>query len=166
MKVLTLIRHAKSSWKYTGLDDMDRPLNRRGNRDAPLMGDVLGARGCCPEAVFTSPALRALRTAEAIAAGIQYDQQAIVLDGRLYHADTDDLLDFVKSIDASLAWIACVGHNPGLTDLANYLGRQRIDNVPTAGVVEIRFGCDRWDDIDRIEPKSVDFDYPKKHRLP
>ena len=166
MKVLTLIRHAKSSWKYPGLDDIDRPLNRRGNRDAPLMGDVLGARGCRPEAVFTSPALRALRTAQAIAAGIQYPQQAIVLDGRLYHADTDDLLDVVKSTDESLAWIACVGHNPGLTDLANYLGRQRVDNVPTAGVVEIRFGCDRWDDIDRIEPKNVDFDYPKQHRLP
>ena len=165
MKILTLIRHAKSSWKYAGLDDLDRPLNPRGNRDAPMMGDILAARDCRPDAVFTSPALRALRTAEAIATGIQYAQQAIVLDGRLYHADTDDLLDVVKSMDESLGWVACVGHNPGLTDLANYLGRQRIDNVPTAGVVEIRFGCDRWEDVDHTEPNSVDFDFPKKHRL-
>ena len=166
MKILTLIRHAKSSWKYAGLDDMDRPLNRRGNRDAPLMGEFLAARGCRPDTIFTSPALRALRTAEAIAAGIDYAQRRIVLDARLYHADTDDLLDAVKSMDASLGWVACVGHNPGLTDLANILGRKRIDNVPTAGVVEIRFGCDRWADVDHTEPNSVDFDFPKKLRLP
>ena len=166
MKILTLIRHAKSSWKYTGLGDLDRPLNRRGKRDAPLMSDILAARGCRPEVLFTSPALRALRTAEAIAAGIEYAQQKIVLDARLYHADTDDLLDVVKSMNDSLGWVACVGHNPGLTELANYLGRRRIDNVPTAGVVEIRFDCDRWDDVDRTEPKNVDFDFPKKHRLP
>ena len=164
MKKLTLIRHAKSSWKYVDLDDMDRPLNRRGNRDAPLMGEVLAGRGFNPDTILTSPALRALRTAEAVAAGIGYAPQRIVLDDRLYHADNDDLLDVVKSINDSLGWVACVGHNPGLTDLANYLGRRRIDNVPTSGVVEIRFGCDRWADLDRTEPDHVDFDFPKKHR--
>ena len=165
MKILTLIRHAKSSWKYPGLDDLDRPLNRRGNRDAPMMGDLLAARDCRPDKIFTSPALRALRTAEAIAAGIDYPQQRIVLDPRLYHADTDDWMDVVHSMAESLGWVACVGHNPGLTDLANYLGRQRYENVPTCGVVEIRFGCDRWADVDRTEPQEVDFDFPKKHRL-
>jgi phosphohistidine phosphatase len=165
MKILTLVRHAKSSWKYADLDDLDRPLNRRGQRDAPLMGDVMAARGCRPDAVFTSPALRALRTAEVIAAAIGYPQQRIVLDGRLYHADSDDLLEVVKSMDAPIGWVVCVGHNPGLTDLANHLGRQRFDNVPTCGVVEMRFDSDRWVDVDRTAPQGVDFEFPKKHRL-
>ena len=164
MKTLTLIRHAKSSWKYPGLDDMDRPLNRRGGRDAPLMGNILAGRGCSPDAVFTSPALRAVRTAEMIATAIQYPQQQIMLDNRLYHADAEDLLDVVKSMDDLLGWVACVGHNPGMTDLANQLGRQRFDNVPTCGVVEIRFAADRWIDIHRGEPNSVDFEFPKKYR--
>ena len=164
MKTLTLIRHAKSSWKYPGLDDMDRPLNRRGGRDAPLMGDILAERGCHPDAVFASPALRALRTAEMIATAIRYPQQRIMLDDRLYHADAGDLLDVIKSMDDSLGWVACVGHNPGMTDLANYLGRQRFDNVPTCGVVEIRFDTDRWIDIEQTEPNSTDFDFPKKYR--
>lgn len=166
MKTLTLIRHAKSSWKYTGLDDLDRPLNSRGWRDGPLMGDVLAGRGCRPDTVVTSPALRALRTAEMIAAAIGYPQQKIVLDARLYHADTDELLDVVKSMDESLQWVACVGHNPGLTDLANHLSRQRFENVPTCGVVEMHFDSDRWVDVDRNAPKSVGFEFPKKHRLP
>ena len=164
MKILTLIRHAKSSWKYSGLNDLDRPLNRRGQRDCPLMGDVLASRGCSPDAIATSPALRALRTAEMIAAAIGYPQQKIVLDARLYHADTAELLDVLKSADESVDWFACVGHNPGFTDLANHLSRQRFDNVPTCGVVEIRFDADRWVDIDQAAPQSVDFDFPKKHR--
>ena len=131
MKILTLIRHAKSSWKYGGLDDLDRPLNRRGNRDAPLMGDILAARDCRPDVIHTSPALRALRTAEAIAAGIGYPQQRIVLDERLYHADTHDMLDVIQSLDESLGWVACVGHNPGFTETASYLARRRFAHVPT-----------------------------------
>lgn len=165
MKTLTLIRHAKSSWKYSGLDDMDRPLNRRGGRDAPLMGDILAERGCCPDAVFTSPALRALRTAEMIANAIQYPQQRIKLDDRLYHAGVDDLLDVIKSMDDSYRWVACVGHNPGMTDLANHLSRQRFDNVPTCGVVQMHFDLDRWTDIEKSAPNGIDFDFPKKHRL-
>ena len=89
-----------------------------------------------------------------------------MLDDRLYHADTDDLLDVVKSMDDSLEWIACVGHNPGLTDLANYLSRKRFDNVPTCGVVEMHFDSARWAEVDRTAPKRVDFDFPKKHRSP
>ncbi len=164
MKILTLIRHAKSSWKHSGLDDLDRPLNRRGQRDGPLMGDVLAAKGFSPDTIFTSPALRALRTAEAIAAAIQYPEERIVLDTRLYHADTDDLLEVLQSMAQPFDWIACVGHNPGLTELANYLGRKRFDNVPTCGVVEMRFELDRWVDIDRVAPQRLDFDFPKKHR--
>ena len=166
MKQLTLIRHAKSSWKFSGLQDPDRPLNRRGRRDAPLMGNVLASRKFSPDTIVTSPALRALRTAEMIAAAIDYPMQRIVLDARLYHADADDLLKVVQSMDEAARWVAWVGHNPSLTLLASDLGRQRFENVPTCGVVEFRFPSDRWVDVGRSVPESVDFDFPKNHRVP
>ena len=88
-----------------------------------------------------------------------------MLDERLYHASVDDLMDVITSMEGSLNWVACVGHNPGMTDLANHLGRKRFDNVPTCGVVEMGFDTDQWIDIEQIAPSSVDFEFPKKHRL-
>jgi phosphohistidine phosphatase len=163
VKTLTLIRHAKSSWDVPGLDDVDRPLSRRGRRDAPLMGLVLAGRGFAPEIIMASPALRALRTAEALAAAIAYPVPRIVLDPRLYQADSEGLLQVVRSMDSGLEWVAWVGHNPGLTELAHRLARRRLDNVPTCGVVEMRFASEGWTDIGRSRPKTFDFDFPKQH---
>lgn len=163
MRKLTLIRHAKSSWSFSGLDDRDRPLNRRGQRDAPLMGRVLAGRGFHPDLFCTSPALRALRTAETIAQAAAYPESRIVLDPRLYHAGSADLLKLLKAMDDAQAWVAWVGHNPDLTDLVNRLAREKIDNVPTCGVVEMCFACGRWADIGRDGLEAFDFDFPKRH---
>lgn len=162
-KILTLIRHAKSSWTFSGLADLDRPLNRRGQRDAPLMGRVLAARGFAPELFVTSPALRALRTAETIAAVVQYPEQRIVLDQRLYRAESADLIKMIRSVDDTRQWIAWVGHNPGLTDLVNLMVRERLDNVPTGGVVEMRFECACWADVGPDRLQAFDFDFPRRH---
>lgn len=164
VKTLTLIRHAKSSWKYAGLDDRDRPLNARGIRDAALMGMVLSQRGFSPELLTSSPALRALRTAEAVAAGIGYPDTAIVLNHHLYHAGSDGLLKRLHQFDDSLNWIALVGHNPGLTELVKLLVTAAPGDVPTGGVAEIRFDTRRWQDISRDKVVAFFFDRPKNHR--
>jgi phosphohistidine phosphatase len=166
MRTLTLIRHAKSSWSFPGLDDQDRPLNRRGQRDAPLMGRVLAVRGFHPDLICTSLALRALRTAETIAQAVDYPVPRILLDPRLYHGDSDDLLKWVQSLDDRYPWVAGVGHNPGLNDLVDRLAREAPANVPTCGVVEMGFACDRWADVGRDRLDAFDFDFPKRHAAP
>jgi phosphohistidine phosphatase len=163
MKTLTLIRHAKSSWKNATLLDIDRPLNKRGKRDAPMMGQRLVDRGTSPELIVSSPAKRAMVTAETIALEIDYPIDDIVVDERMYMADVDDLLSVIQSLDDTLEHVMMFGHNPGLTDLVNTLSpSQYIDNVPTCGVAEMDFETDTWADVGHIDPFRVDFDYPKK----
>lgn len=163
MKTLTLIRHAKSSWQYPGLADMDRPLNERGRTDAPLMGRVLARRGFAAQRLVTSTALRALRTAEAIAAALGRPSSWIGLDERWYHLEVDALIEVIRSFPPELDWVACVGHNPALADLANRLGAERLDHVPTGAVVQLRFKTDDWTALGSVKACEVDSDWPKNH---
>jgi phosphohistidine phosphatase len=164
MKTLILIRHAKSSWKNPGLPDRDRPLNKRGKRDAPVMAEHLAERGIEVDRVISSPTTRALATAEVITEEIGFPWNEIIVDERLYHADALELLEVIRNLDDHLDCVMCFGHNPGLTDLVHHLSPHYIDNVPTCGVVELKFDVDTWALVGEIEPLEVDFDYPKKKR--
>ena len=161
MKVLTLVRHAKSSWKNAYLADIDRPLNKRGKRDAPMMGRRLAQQGYYTDVMVSSPAVRALATAEAIAVEIEYPWEEIVVDQRLYGADVTDWLEVIHTLDNAWERVMCIGHNPGMTDLVDYLAPYQVDNVPTCGIVELKLDVDRWALVGRVEPTEVSFDYPK-----
>lgn len=164
MKILTLIRHAKSSWKDAYLLDIDRPLNKRGKRDAPVMGKRLAERDFRPDLLVASPATRALVTAEVIAGEIDYPVEEIVIDRRMYGAGVTEWLQVIHSLDDALDDVACFGHNPGLTDLVNYFAPGYIANMPTCGIVELTFDVETWASVGRVEPTRVYFDYPKKNR--
>jgi phosphohistidine phosphatase len=156
------VRHAKSSWKDPTLDDFDRPLKKRGKRDAPRMGERLAARGVRPDRIVSSPARRARDTAAAVAAELGWDEGAIELDERIYGASVIALLEIVRDLDDDDAHVMLVGHNPGLTDLANVLTGEEIENVPTAGVVDVTFTAESWRDVAPGGGALVDFDYPKR----
>lgn len=127
-----------------------------------MMGRRLAERGCDPEIIFTSPAERAIQTAEAIATEIEFPWEEIVVEDRLYGADMDDWLEIIQEFDDVFEWAMMFGHNPEITDLVNYFSPYDIPNVPTCGVVEFEFPIDHWNEIVQIKPKSIDFDYPKK----
>jgi len=164
MKTLILIRHAKSSWKNPGLPDRLRPLNKRGKRDAPVMGERLAERGIEVDRVITSPATRALATAEVITGEIGFPWEDIIVDERLYLADASEILEVIQGLDDHLDCVMCFGHNPGLTALVNHFSPYQIDNMPTCGVIELRFDAATWALVGEFEPIEVDFDYPKKER--
>ncbi len=161
MKLLTLIRHAKSSWRDPGLDDFDRPLNRRGERDAPVMGGRLAAVDPPPERFVSSPAARARRTAEVIAAAVDTDA-APVFERALYLASPGRMLGVVQDLDDALDHVAVVAHNPGTTEFANALADVRIDNVPTCGIVRLELDVASWRDAAPGCARLLDFDYPKR----
>lgn len=161
MKELTLIRHAKSSWKDVDLKDHERPLSKRGERDAPVMGKRLAKRGYKPDLVVSSPAVRALKTARIIAKELGYKRKNIVVAERLYGSSTAGLLSMIRSLDQALKRVMVVGHNPELTDLANRLGGGRVHNLPTCGVARLRFDTDSWAEIENGGGVDVDLDYPK-----
>ena len=164
MKILTLVRHAKSSWKDSGLTDFDRPLNKRGENDAPKMGRRLKKYKICPDLIITSPANRALTTAKVIAREIGYSNKDMVADKQVYLAHSCGLLEVVKKVENTHREVFLVGHNPGLTELANDLIDEDIDNIPTCGVVRMKFDIDHWNDLGKNQGKLLWFDYPKKHQ--
>jgi phosphohistidine phosphatase len=162
MKTLMLVRHAKSSWKERGLPDHERPLNRRGRRDAPMMGERLAHRGVEPDLIISSSATRAVATAEAMAEEFEYAWDEIVVEGRLYEAYAGEILQVIEEQDDWVDHLVVIGHNPGMTALANRLSAYGIENVPTCGVVELRYEIERWTEVGDTEPAEVHFDYPKK----
>lgn len=158
---LTLLRHAKSSWDDAGVKDRDRPLNERGERDAPRMGRRLRTRGARPTLILTSPAVRARRTAQIIAREIGYPQEFLQREEDLYLASPDEIIAVIARQDSSFRDLIVCGHNPGLTELANRLTGAGIDNVPTAGVVIIGLNLKSWADLDEAQGELLLFDYPR-----
>jgi len=161
VKELIIVRHAKSSWRDSGLEDRERPLNKRGERDAPEMGARLARRKDRPDLIVSSPAVRALATARIIARKLDYARKDIVLIERLYGAGLDELLDVIRKADESVATLLLFGHNPGLTQLANHLGPREIPNLPTCGVLHLRFDADIWAVVGFARGEEVLFDFPK-----
>ncbi len=162
MKTLTIVRHAKSSWKDTTLKDRDRPLNSRGERDAPDMGKRISAAGIRPSLIMSSPAVRAWTTAKIVAREIAYPIEFLQREDDLYLASVDAILDVLVAQDSGFNSIMLFGHNPGLTDFANYLVPGLTDNLPTAGVVSVNFEREDWSLYDKPEIKLGLYDFPKR----
>lgn len=162
MKRLTLIRHAKSSWKEKELSDVERPLSHRGKKDAPRMGRRLAERGERPDLVLCSPARRAVDTMKKIARVAGLPLGSIVTDERMYLADAEELLRIVRAITDSHDKVMLCGHNPGLTELSNLVSDFFIENIPTCGVVSIGFRLGSWQDVVPGSGELRFFDYPKR----
>ncbi|SPJ16967.1 conserved hypothetical protein [Burkholderiales bacterium] len=161
MKTLLLIRHAKSSWDDTSLPDKDRPLNTRGERDAPKIGERLAQRDVKPDLIVSSPARRALATAEIIARKLGYRPKNIVVDDRLYAVAADDLLDVIHKLDDEKDHVMLFGHNPELTELAHWLSSE-ITHLPTCAVAEFHFNAKSWSNVGKLTLETVALDYPKR----
>ena len=162
MKELYIVRHAKSSWSQPALEDFDRPLNPRGKRDAPEMGRRLTKLRVLPDMVLSSPAKRAISTAQLIIDEIGFPKDNIVRDLDFLHTSVAQMVRGLKKVPDDVGTLMVFGHNPGFTDLANYFSGVAIPNIPTCGVVAIRFEVAQWTQIGEGIGNMVLFDYPKK----
>ncbi len=147
-KTLLIMRHAKSSWAEAGVRDFDRPLNERGLRDAPRMGQLARRRGYVPDLIFSSTAKRAATTAELfieLCAGVTEAQHNRLDD--LYHASPVVYLDVLAGIedpDVNIAMV--IGHNPGLEALVHQISGQ-YQLMPTAAIAVMQWQINDWKDI-------------------
>ena len=154
MKRLLILRHAKSSWSDAALDDWQRPLNERGRRDAPRVGDQLRERSLVPDLIITSDAVRARTTAQAVAKSAGYTRELIV-EPSLYHAKPDDVIAVLNSVpDDAARSVMVVGHNPGLEDLIAQLTGES-HGLPTAALVQLALPIDRWSELDNSTGATV-----------
>ena len=165
MKRLVLVRHAKSSWKEDGLADRDRPLNRRGKRDAPMLGERLAARGIAPDRIVSSPARRAQRTARVLAAALDYPADAIETAEEIYEASVDTLFHRVRCLDEADQTVVFVGHNPGFTELCNLLTGAQLINLPTCAAALLEFPLPHWSQVAPASGALVWLDTPKHPAL-
>ena len=161
MKTLYLLRHAKSSWSFDELSDQERPLNDRGRDDAPLMGQALAKRHICPDIIVSSPAVRAMSTALLVAREMQFPHEKIKVEPGIYGAEVDDLLAIIKGLPDAAGSVLLVGHNPTITGVANVLSPSSLNEMPTAAVVCLRFSCDHWEEVSKVNAEFYFYDYPR-----
>ena len=160
MKTLFLVRHAKSSKDDPALPDRERPLNERGMRDAPKMGERLAKRDVEPDLVLSSPAVRALTTAQLFARKLDYKLADIVVDERLYASSPDVLLKVIHALGDKPKCVLLFGHNPEIGDLAHQLSN-RIADMPTCAVAELEFDVKSWASVGGEAPAKATLHTPK-----
>ncbi|HET8839693.1 MAG TPA: histidine phosphatase family protein [Flavobacteriaceae bacterium] len=160
MKKLILVRHGKSSWK-TQHDDRNRPLKKRGHTDGELVAKAFAPFFSEETKVFTSPAVRAKTTAQIFKSVLKINDSDFNIAEELYTFDDERILEFIKSRNNNLDEIMLFGHNPAFTALADDLGSQDLDNLPTTGLMIIEFPVSTWKEIKkgttvlRLFPKDL-----------
>lgn len=161
MKTLLILRHAKSSWKDVTLADHDRPLNKRGLRDAPLMGQLLRDEDLLPDLIITSTARRALMTVEALVEASGYEGE-VHLTNDFYHASTEAFLEILSQVPDDYQRVMVVGHNPGLEALLDVLTGEYL-RIPTTALAQVSLPVESWAEIDdEIAGVLVDYWRPKE----
>ncbi len=147
MRRLTLVRHAKSDWGDFSQADFDRPLNARGQRDAPAMGRRLHERGDLPERMVASPAVRAATTARCLAEAMGYDEDKIIFERSIYEAPVSALLHVVQSLPDEVEHAMMVGHNPGSEGFVHFLTGSPGVQMVTCSVVDLELKVGAWTEV-------------------
>jgi phosphohistidine phosphatase len=162
MKTLILVRHAKSSWDDVNLPDFERPLNKRGKEDAKKMAERLYKKIKKLDAIISSPAKRAKKTAESFAEIFKINEEDILFNPSLYHAAGSDFFEVIGEFSNKLNTVAVFSHNPGITYFSNELITDiNIDNIPTTGIFAVKMDIKKWSEFKESERQFLFFDYPK-----
>jgi len=162
MKVLHVVRHAKSSWDDNGVADIDRSLKSRGIRNAYELARKLKLDNLVPQKIISSPADRALHTAVIFARVLNFPLSELEINNMLYDSSTEKILEKIRNIGNEFKSVMIFGHNPEFTDLVNHFVKSPLDNLPTAGTATLKFNTDKWMEIDRDNLEGCMFNLPNR----
>lgn len=162
MKTLYIVRHAKSSWEYEGVSDIDRPLKKRGINDSHLMSKFLSREIQRPDVFISSVANRALHTSVIFCHNFNYPFSNLKIKKELYSFSDGYLVKTVKALDDSFDSAIIFSHDHGINTFVNKFGSKPIAHVPTCGVIGIRFDEKHWKDVKKGSTILVEF--PKNHK--
>jgi phosphohistidine phosphatase len=146
-KTLLMVRHGKSSWKHSGQADHERPLLKTGIERTDRMGQFLLSKGILPDLVVSSHAVRAFETAKILAGVLGYPIHEIQIERNIYYFGSDGLFDLAMALPDDKEVVMLVGHNPAMTQLANVFLEQKLDYLPTTGMVSVRIDADKWEEL-------------------
>ena len=163
-KYIYILRHCKSSWSDPKLADMDRPLNKRGRGDAPLMALVIKRMGYTPGLIITSPSMRTRLTIQPIIRAFDLTNDDVLIEPSIYHGSPVDYVNAISMQDDQLSEILLVGHNPAITYIANECIGDPIENVPTGGLLVIRSATEQWSEFSFSKSHLVRYHFPKMYK--
>lgn len=164
MKTTVLARHAKSDWGNPDLTDFERPLNKRGLRDAPFMAELIAGKGLKPDLIISSPANRAITTAKYFAKALNYPLEKIEEINLIYTSGVNSIKELLASLDNKYNVVYLFGHNPAISALAYQLSAGKIPEMPTCAVACIDFEIEEWEDILEANGSLRFYEYPKKYK--
>lgn len=162
-KTLLLIRHAKSNWDNSDLSDFERPLNKRGKSDAPIMAKRIKDKKISIDSFVSSPAKRAKKTAEIFMQEFGFKEKDLKLVPGLYEASVNDFYQAVENLNNEDHIVALFSHNPGITDFINSMECSPVYNMPTCAVYAIKIKTKHWKDFKDSAKEFLFFDYPKNN---
>ena len=162
MKTLYIVRHAKSSWQYDGIKDIDRPLKKRGINDAYLISKILKKKIDCPNIFVSSSANRALHTAMIFSYTFKYPLANLKISKELYSFSDGYLIKTVKALDDGFDSAIIFSHDHGINTFVNTFGETPIAHVPTCGVIGIQFDDKYWKNIKK--GKTFLTEFPKSYK--
>jgi phosphohistidine phosphatase len=145
MKNLLMIRHSQT--EMMAKSDMVRQLTKQGTVDAFNLGQKFHKDGISADIIVSSPAARAQKTAQLIARGIRYDENAIVTEKLLYHGHTEEIVSFIRNFGNTVESLIIVGHNPVMMQAINMLGNEKITHLIAGHAVKFQFDTDSWKDV-------------------
>jgi phosphohistidine phosphatase len=160
-KHLYLLRHGTSAEKQTGQTDKERLLTPQGTRETLLIGQYLLKHKLVPGLIVSSTADRAATTAGFIADAMKIDHDLVVLEEELFQASTRTFLELINQLDDAHTHVMCVGHNPTISYLAEYLTKAEIGDMVPAGLAIIRFNCTSWKDASPEKGELVNYINPQ-----
>lgn len=168
MKTIYIVRHAKSSWEYEGIQDIDRPLKKRGINDAYLLSKVLNNKILRPDIFVSSSANRALHTAMIFAENFTYPLANLKIKKSLYSFSDGYLIKTIMALDDAFDTAIVFSHDHGINSFVNKFGSEIIQHVPTCGVIGIQFDIKHWKTINKNKTikkgKTVLFETPKMYK--
>lgn len=162
MKTVYFVRHAKSSWDNPTLRDIDRPLSKRGLRDAPFMANLIKGKGVKPGLLLSSPAMRAYSTAKFFAEAMDIPAGQIEQVKKIYEAYPEDILEIIQELPDGHDIAFLFGHNPTLTSVANMFTDEYIANIPTCAVFRVDSEVESWMDFREGKGKLTELHFPKQ----
>lgn len=160
-KVLQIVRHAKSSWEYDGIADIDRTLKAKGIQNAYEISRKLKMNDQVPDRIISSPANRALHTAVIFARILEFPIDKLIISDILYESSADKILGFIKKTPDDCHSLMIFGHNPDVTHLVDHYVKMS-DDLPTSGVATLVFNCQTWKDISPENLAQKLFFFPSK----
>jgi len=161
-KILYIVRHAKSSWDYDNIADVDRPLKVKGIKVAYEMARNIKLNSNLPELILCSPANRAVHTAMIFARVLELPTRFVQIDEGLYESSVNYCLEKIRETDDSVSVLMVFGHNPDFTDLVNQFLKESLSSLPTTGTVKLEFSADGWKQIDISTLIKHSFIFPAK----